>query len=149
MWYYKRFDQLTSEELFIILKERVRVFVVEQNCAYQEVDDEDLTAIHLFHMEDKKLTAYCRLIPLDHQVKLGRVLVPLLYRQKGLGKELVLEAIRFWQKNYPEYPLFAQAQAYLKDFYHEFGFQAISKEYLEDDIPHIDMILTKTDKDNL
>ncbi|MGT2771764.1 GNAT family N-acetyltransferase [Streptococcus marimammalium] len=148
MWYSKHFDQLTSEELFIILKERVRVFVVEQNCAYQEIDEEDLTAIHLFCLKDNKLMAYCRLIPQENQVKLGRVLVPYSFRQKGLGRKLILKAREFWQQHY-QVPLFAQAQAYLKDFYQEFGFESISEVYLEDDIPHIDMILTKTDKDNL
>ncbi|MCU9534264.1 GNAT family N-acetyltransferase [Streptococcus sp. CSL10205-OR2] len=145
MWCFKRFDQLTSEELFIILKERVRVFVVEQHCAYQEIDEDDLTAIHVFSLKDKELMAYCRLIPQENQVKLGRVLVPLLFRQKGLGKKLVLKAIDFWQQHY-KVPLFAQAQAYLKEFYQEFGFETISEVYLEDDIPHIDMILTKNSK---
>ncbi|MCR8967995.1 GNAT family N-acetyltransferase [Streptococcus zalophi] len=131
--------------MFIILKERVRVFVVEQNCAYQEIDEDDLTAIHLFSLKDKELMAYCRLIPQENQVKLGRVLVPLSYRQKGLGKKLVLKAIDFWQQHY-KVPLFAQAQAYLKEFYQEFGFETISDVYLEDDIPHMDMILTKNSK---
>lgn len=142
MWQVKTFDQLTTLELFTILKERVTVFVVEQNCPYQEIDDLDKEALHLFKLDSQdQVLAYCRLIPTASQVKLGRVLVSQEARKSGLGRELVAQALTVCQDKFPDMPVFAQAQTYLQDFYASFGFKAISQSYLEDNIPHIDMLL--------
>lgn len=115
MWNVKTFDNLTTHELFQIYKLRVSVFVVEQDCPYQEVDD---------------------------KVHLGRVIVNPDFRKKGLGNQLVEHAIKFSEANYPNKPIYAQAQAYLQDFYQSFGFQPVSEIYLEDNIPHLDMVLS-------
>ncbi len=141
MWYLKKFDSLTTQELFKIYKARVDVFVVEQNCPYPEVDDADLLALHLFNEENGIIKAYCRIIPEDKYVKIGRVLVNKESRKEGLGKQLITKALGICNEQFPNQSVFAQAQAYLKPFYAFFGFKAISNEYLEDNIPHIDMLL--------
>ncbi|MCK6342473.1 GNAT family N-acetyltransferase, partial [Streptococcus agalactiae] len=114
---------------------RVSVFVVEQDCPYQEVDDKDLICLHGMNWVDGQLAAYYRLIPEDDKVHLGRVIVNPDFRKKGLGNQLVEHAIKFSEANYPNKPIYAQAQAYLQDFYQSFGFQPVSEIYLEDNIP--------------
>lgn len=141
MWTIKPFEQVTTDELFKFLKTRVDVFVVEQECPYPEIDDLDLIAIHFFKTDsDGQIMAYCRLIETDKEMKLGRVLVSQEHRKDGLGRELVAKALDYCAKTYPSKPVYAQAQAYLEKFYGSFGFVATSDVYLEDDIPHIDMI---------
>ncbi|MBF7094789.1 GNAT family N-acetyltransferase [Streptococcus sp. HF-1907] len=142
MWIVKPFNQLNTQELFLIYQARTTVFVVEQNCPYQEVDDDDLSAIHVFDLRDGQIAAYCRLIPTDSQVKLGRVLVSKDFRKDGLGRDLVQKALQVAKQTGFQLPVYAQAQAYLEKFYASFGFKATSEVYLEDDIPHLDMILT-------
>ncbi|HGC6400974.1 TPA: GNAT family N-acetyltransferase [Streptococcus agalactiae] len=142
MWNVKTFDNLTTHELFQIYKLRVSVFVVEQDCPYQEVDDKDLICLYGMNWVDGQLAAYYRLIPEDDKVHLGRVIVNPDFRKKGLGNQLVEHAIKFSEANYPNKPIYAQAQAYLQDFYQSFGFQPVSEIYLEDNIPHLDMVLS-------
>ncbi|KHD43899.1 GNAT family N-acetyltransferase [Streptococcus hongkongensis] len=140
-WCIKAFDQLTRDELFVILKERVAVFVVEQACAYPEIDDLDQHSVHVFKQDSSgQLLAYCRIIPTEEMMKLGRVLTTESARGKGLGHELVATALSYCQENSPHLPVYAQAQAHLQDFYDQFGFKATSEVYLEDNIPHIDMM---------
>lgn len=141
MWIIKPFEELTTRELHLIYKERVAVFVVEQNCPYQEVDNIDLISIHVWKQSEAQLLAYARLIPeLDH-VRIGRVLVPQGERTHGYGQELMQVVLEYAKTHFPELPIHAQAQAYLQDFYASFGFRPVSDIYLEDDIPHIDMII--------
>lgn len=140
MWECKSFSELTLQQLHAIYKLRVAVFVVEQNCPYPEVDDDDLLALHLTKWVNGKPAAYARLIPQQDSIRLGRVLVDQEHRQKGYGRELLQQAISYCRKYYPGQDLHAQAQAYLEDFYHSFGFQPVSGIYLEDGIPHLDMI---------
>lgn len=137
-WHAKRFDELSTQELFEIYHARTAVFVLEQNCAYQEVDHKDLQAVHFFA---KNLTAYCRLIPADDGVHIGRVLVIKEARGAGLARELVQKAMDYCQVYFPNQPIHAQAQSYLQAFYESFGFTAVSAVYLEDGIPHLDMVL--------
>ncbi|WP_429946087.1 GNAT family N-acetyltransferase [Bibersteinia trehalosi] len=139
-WHAKTFAELSSLELFEIYHARTAVFVVEQNCAYQEVDDKDLQAVHLFAKNAKKLTAYCRLIPTDDSVHIGRVLVVNQFRGTGLARELVQKAMDYCSTHFPNQPIHAQAQSYLQRFYESFGFKAVSGVYLEDGIPHLDMV---------
>lgn len=145
MWECKAFSELNVTELHALYKLRVAVFVVEQNCPYQEVDDEDLEAFHLLKWENGNLVAYARLIPGMEAVRLGRVLVAQEWRKRGYGQELLTEAIASCAALFPDRELHAQAQAYLEEFYHSFGFEAVSGIYLEDGIPHLDMVLTKVD----
>lgn len=139
-WNYKKFEELTNYEIFEIFKARCAVFVVEQNCMYQDVDDTDLQAFHLFLTEGKTLVAYCRVYEAEGRMKIGRVLIVSAYRGKGLGREVMLKALDFIAENFPKIPIKIQAQSYLKNFYESFGFQAISDEYLDAGVPHIDMI---------
>ncbi|MDY2947240.1 MAG: GNAT family N-acetyltransferase [Mannheimia varigena] len=140
LWQAKTFEQLTTAELFEIYQARTAVFVVEQNCPYQEVDDKDLEAVHLFAKNAKNLTAYCRLIPSDDDVHIGRVLVAKEARGSGLARELVQKAMDYCREHFPAQPIHAQAQSYLQGFYESFGFKAVSGVYLEDGIPHLDMV---------
>ncbi|EGO8122273.1 GNAT family N-acetyltransferase [Enterococcus faecalis] len=135
--------ELLPLEFLKIIKERVRVFVVEQNCAYQEVDDKDDTARHVYFKSNDKIVAYAR-ITLDQNdttISFGRVLVVKEYRNLKLGKKIVTETIAEIQKLYPTKVIKISAQSYLKKMYESFGFQAVSGIYLEDDIPHISMVL--------
>lgn len=141
IWQLKTFTELSTIELFEIYKLRTAVFVVEQNCPYQEVDNKDLQAVHLFAKNAGNLTAYCRLIPEQDGIHLGRVCVAQHTRGSGLARELVEKAMDYYAVNFPNQAMYAQAQSYLQGFYESFGFQTVSAVYLEDGIPHLDMIL--------
>jgi len=146
MWHLKPFDALTTKELYAILYERTNVFVVEQNCPYLEVDGKDEASYHLFKEEDGVIVAYLRILPPGvsyEQASLGRVLVKQTHRGQGIAQQLVQKGIDFVHTSLGEKTIKIQAQAYLRDFYGSFGFEAISDVYLEDDIPHIDMLLEK------
>lgn len=139
MWHCKSFDELTTLELFRIYKIRTAVFVVEQNCAYPEVDDNDLHALHLFYQKGEEILAYARIIPGESAVHFGRVLVAQLARKGGFGRELVARILAEIERRYSGKPIHIQAQEYLQGFYASFGFKAVSGVYLEDGIPHLDM----------
>ena len=141
MWHIKTFQNLTAFELWKIYQLRVAVFVVEQNCAYQEVDEKDLKALHLFAKNSQKVTAYCRIIPEQDGVHIGRVLVTKEARGTGLAKKLMIQALTVCQQKWQSEKIYVQAQAYLQDFYQSLGFKLISEVYLEDGIPHLDMVL--------
>ncbi|MGT2888075.1 GNAT family N-acetyltransferase [Streptococcus didelphis] len=143
MWHIKGYKELSRDDLFAIYKLRVSVFVVEQNCPYQEVDEDDLNCLHAMNWENQRLVAYYRLIPEQEKnlVHLGRVIVAKDFRGTGMGRDLLSHAITSSKKRYPQAKLHAQAQAYLQEFYETFGFKAVSDIYLEDDIAHLDMIL--------
>ncbi|HJE44547.1 GNAT family N-acetyltransferase [Levilactobacillus namurensis] len=145
----KTFDQLTTHELWALYQLRTAVFVVEQECYYQEVDDDDLTATHLLGTDESgQLTAYARLIPENDHVRIGRVVVAKAARGNGAGRDLVSAAIAAAKAHFPQATqIDIQAQAYLQSFYETFGFQAISDVYLETGIPHLDMVLPLTQQD--
>ncbi|GEO66800.1 GNAT family N-acetyltransferase [Levilactobacillus spicheri] len=142
----KRFDQLTTHELWALYHLRTAVFVVEQACYYQEVDEADLTAVHLLGTDEAgHLVAYARLIPEHDHVRIGRVVVAPAARGKGAGQQLVHEAIAAVKTQFPHaVQIDIQAQAYLQKFYTGYGFQPVSDVYLETGIPHLDMILPLT-----
>ena len=138
------FDQLTPRQLQAIYKLRVQIFVVEQNCAYQDVDDTDLTASHLMGTTaDGQLVAYARLMKEpDDQARFGRIVVSAAARGNGNGQALIRAAIAEIQRLWPATTqINIQAQHYLDRFYRSFGFKPVSAVYLEDGIPHQDMIL--------
>ncbi|PVX32990.1 ElaA protein [Pasteurella langaaensis DSM 22999] len=139
MWQTKTFENLTALELWKIYQIRVAVFVVEQNCPYQEVDELDKSAQHFWLESKGEIQAYCRIINTESAVKIGRVLVLQSARGKGLARELMTKAIELAKQQYPNKSLFVQAQAYLQDFYASLGFKPVSDVYLEDGIPHLDM----------
>lgn len=142
----KTFDQLTTHELWALYELRTAVFVVEQECYYQEVDADDLTASHLLGTDAAgHLVAYARMIPEGDHVRIGRVVVAQDARGHGAGQQLVSQAIASAQKQFPQaVQIDIQAQAYLQQFYAGFGFQPVSDVYLETGIPHLDMILPVT-----
>ncbi|WEV47211.1 GNAT family N-acetyltransferase [Bifidobacterium sp. ESL0690] len=145
----KTTDELNPSELLEIFRERVKVFVVEQHCPYQEVDDKDFTATHVMLQRDGKLAAYTRIIKHDDGVHIsfGRVLVVQEYRGHGYAKQIVSTTLQEIAKRHPGQGVKIQAQSYLKDFYASFGFKSISAVYLEDGIPHVDMVLEKRAQD--
>ena len=130
-------------ELWQIYKRRVDVFVVEQNCPYPEVDDKDLAALNVFAEKDGQLAAYCRIISEDTLIKIGRELVISSFRQMGLGRVLMQQALQVVQQRFPRQEIYIEAQLYLQRFYESLGFHKISDEYWEDGIPHIDMMWCK------
>ncbi|HEY4553178.1 MAG TPA: GNAT family N-acetyltransferase [Bacillaceae bacterium] len=143
-WKLKTFEELTNVELYRILQERVNVFVVEQECPYPEVDGHDFVSRHLFLQDGDKVAAYLRILPKGTtypEASIGRVIVSKDYRKRGLGLELMSRALEFIRENTEDRTVKIQAQEYLRRFYGSFGFQAVSDVYLEDGIPHIDMVL--------
>ncbi|MHA7098812.1 GNAT family N-acetyltransferase [Priestia aryabhattai] len=144
-WKLKKFDDLTNIELYNLLKERTLVFVVEQNCPYLEVDGKDPFSYHLFKEDNGKIVAYLRIVPEDvayQEISIGRVFVKKEYRGQGIADELLKKGLDFILNELKETTVKIQAQEYLRKFYISFGFQAISETYLEDNIPHIDMLLS-------
>ena len=143
-WKLKTFQELTPKELYLILQARVDIFVVEQECAYPEIDGKDDASHHLFLENDGHIAAYLRILQkgtIYEELSLGRVIVRKEYRRNGLGNELITRALEFVRRDLGERVVKIQAQEYLRSFYGSFGFKAISQVYLEDGIPHIDMIL--------
>lgn len=134
--------ELTSTELITIMQARVAVFVVEQNCPYQEVDAKDATATHVMLWQGTKLVAYTRIIPHDdgQHISFGRVLVTKAYRGQQYGRQIVAATLDAISQHYPDQAIKIQAQDYLRDFYGSFGFKPVSETYLEDGIPHVDMV---------
>lgn len=139
----KTFDELTTHELYKILQLRSEVFVVEQNCIYQDIDEKDTKALHLLGFFGTTLVAYARLFkPNDYfeNASIGRVLIKQSFRSKKLGYLLMNQAIAEVLKNYNETSIEISAQEHLKKFYENVGFLQTSESYLEDDIPHIRMV---------
>ena len=141
----KTFQQLDVADLYQILRLRAAVFVFEQNCAYLDLDDEDQAALHLFHRtENQEIIAYARLLqPQQCQGKhcsIGRVVVQEDKRHLKLGKSLMQAAILACHENFPNTTIQISAQTYLTGFYQDLGFVNTGHFYLEDDIPHQEMI---------
>lgn len=138
----KHFNELTTTELYEIIKSRIEVFVVEQNCPYQDVDEKDKLSYHLFYEDKGRVISYIRLIEagISYEVpSIGRVITLKQYRNKGLSRKLLLRGIELIEKLYGEKEIKISAQAHLHDFYKSVGFKQITQSYLEDDIPHIGM----------
>jgi len=146
IWGYKYFDELSTEELYKILSLRNRVFVVEQNCIYNDTDGKDLSCFHLCGYVNNILVAYARIGPpglFYPEPIIGRVVTDPAFRGKGFGKELMKEAIQFINRQFEAKYIKLSAQLYLVDFYEDLGFNQVGEGYLEDNIPHIEMIYPK------
>lgn len=142
-WEIKKFSELDSSELYALLKARVDVFVVEQNSPYPDLDYKDQFAIHIWCEDNNEIMAYCRVFPENikyNEASIGRVLTTKKHRGKQLGKQLVEKAISVIENEYKTSEIRISAQDYLLEFYSEFGFVATSKKYLEDGLPHTEMI---------
>ncbi len=143
-WTYKSFDELTKLELYTILRLRSEVFIIEQHCNYQDVDGKDLKCHHLMAWAGEALVAYTRIVPPGVsfvEPSIGRVLNAAKYRGLGIGIELMQNSIAKVYQTHGKQQIKIGAQLYLKKFYEDLGFVKCSEEYLEDEIPHIDMIL--------
>lgn len=140
----KKFEELDTKELHSILKIRNEVFVVEQNCAYQDCDDFDYQAYHMYLQDEEGMYAYIRIfdkdIIYDDYASFGRVLVTKRHRGEQIGRELVARAVEFIRDELKINNIKISAQEYLTKFYESFGFEVKSEVYLEDDIPHIKMV---------
>jgi ElaA protein len=142
-WQCKFFNDLTSLELYKILQLRNEVFIVEQNCPYQDCDNKDLKAYHFMGWEDSKLVAYTRLldkgISYPDAASIGRVITSFSVRRKSLGKQLMTNSINEIYRLFGNIPIKISAQLYLKRFYESFYFVQYSDAYMEDGILHIAM----------
>jgi ElaA protein len=139
----KAFDELTIHELYQILRLRSEVFVVEQDCVYQDVDNKDQKALHVIGLKGDEVVAYTRVFkPGDYfdNVSIGRVVVRQDQRKYGLGKKIMLATMAAIDQRFPNKPIEISAQSYLLRFYTELGFSAFGEEYLEDGIPHRRML---------
>jgi len=144
IWTYKHFTELTTNELYDILWLRSRVFVVEQNCVYLDVDYKDQKSYHLMGTIDGKLVAYVRILPPGlsfEEASIGRVLTNPDFRGNGHGIELMKLAINKTLEQYNVKAIRIGAQCYLNNFYQNLGFENSGEEFLEDGIPHIEMVL--------
>lgn len=142
-WHTKIFNELTVEELYDILKLRTDIFVVEQNCAYPELDDKDKKCLHIYATVKGKVVASSRIVPpgLSYpQISIGRVAVHPDYRKGGTGRALMQHSIEKIAEEFGEQDIQIGAQCYLRGFYESLGFESASDDYVEDGIPHVDMI---------
>ena len=139
----KAFNELTLTSLYEVLHLRAEVFVVEQNCPYQDVDGKDQKAMHILGYHKEQLVAYTRVFKPGYyfdNASIGRVVVKENARQYGFGKDIMKASIAFIEDTLDLSTIELSAQTYLKKFYNDLGFQEIGEGYLEDDIPHIKMI---------
>jgi ElaA protein len=143
-WSFKKFDILTSSELYSALQLRNEVFVVEQNCVFQDADNKDQDSHHLMGWDNEMLVAYSRIVPpgiaYDSFPSIGRVVTSPKMRRTGVGKILMHQSIEELQILFGKSSIKLGAQLYLKKFYESFGFVQSSEVYMEDGIPHVEMI---------
>ena len=139
----KQFSELNTNELYSLLQLRSEVFVVEQDCVYQDLDGKDKKALHVLGLKNDRLVAYTRIFkPGDYfkEASIGRVVVLESERKHKYGYDIMEASIQAIKVNFNENFIKLSAQVYLKKFYNNLGFKAIGEEYLEDGIPHIQMI---------
>ncbi len=139
----KTFKQLTTDEVYAILQLRSEVFVVEQDCVYQDIDYKDQKALHVLGFKDKNLVAYTRIFkPGDYldNASIGRVIVKENERKYRYGYTIMEASIKAIKDYYNESKIKISAQVYLKKFYNNLGFKETGEEYLEDGIPHMGMV---------
>jgi len=148
-WQCKYFDELSPYQLYALLRLRSEVFVVEQNCIFLDMDDNDAESFHLSGYAGNRLVAYTRIVPpglIYSQASIGRVVTSPLVRRTGAGRLLMEQSLFTIHNLYGSVPIKIGAQLYLKAFYQSFGFVQIGEGYLEDGIPHINMLKEPGDK---
>lgn len=143
MWFQKKYNNLTIEELEQIFRIRQSIFIIEQRSFFEDIDGHDKDAIHIFNKEENDIWAYVRLLIYDDKIILGRVTVKKEKRKNGNGRLLLNEALSYINKHYPNKNIEIVAMSYLRDFYKSLGFKTISDVYYMDDHPHEDMLLAK------
>ncbi|MBQ8195582.1 MAG: GNAT family N-acetyltransferase, partial [Oscillospiraceae bacterium] len=134
--------ELTTMELYRILRARAEIFVVEQDCVYQDLDNKDLNAWHVWYEDEDGVAAYCRVldkgVSYENEGSIGRVIT--VKRGTGLGYKVMMEGIRIAEEKFGQTSLRISAQQYAQGFYEKCGFVRVSEPYLEDDIPHVQMV---------
>ena len=144
-WQWCRLGELSAEQVYAVLAARVAIFVVEQNCAYQELDGLDGEAEHLIVWSGKEVAGYLRVLGPGTRFEdpsIGRIITTQPFRGSGLGREVVAKGLERTRMRYPGRPVRISAQKYLEKFYRDFGFVTVSEPYLEDGIPHVEMLLS-------
>lgn len=139
--FVKGFDELSPERLYALIRARESVFVVEQQCPYPELDGKDFAAWHVWLEEDGAILAYLRVLPKGvsyPEASVGRVLT--LRRGCGLGTKIMEAGLRVAEEKFGPGPIRIEAQAYAVGFYRRFGFRQVSEEFMEDGIPHVEML---------
>jgi len=139
----KTFSELDTEDLYQILRLRSEVFVVEQDCVYQDIDNKDQNAIHLYYKENDQIVAYTRIFKAGDYYEnpcIGRVVVSKKDRGNDLGKKIMIDSMEYIKQNIKGEKIELSAQKYLDKFYKDLGFYKIGEDYLEDGIPHQRMI---------
>ena len=139
----KIFSELNTEELYQILRLRSEVFVVEQDCIYQDIDNKDQKAIHLYFKENDEILAYTRIFKAGYYYEnpsIGRVVVSKKNRGKDIGKKIMIDSIEYIKQNMKGKKIELSAQKYLDKFYKDLGFYKTGEDYLEDGIPHQRML---------
>ena len=139
----KTFSELDTEDLYQILRLRSEVFVVEQDCVYQDIDNKDQNAIHLYYKENNEILAYTRIFKAGNYYEnpcIGRVVVSKKNRGNDLGKKIMIDSMGYIKQNIKGEKIELSAQKYLDKFYKDLGFYKIGEDYLEDGIPHQRMI---------
>lgn len=139
----KTFEELSLQELYDLLQLRSEIFVVEQNCVYQDLDGKDDKAIHVLGFKENKLIAYTRVFNAKdyfEETSIGRVVVSKKERNHKYGQEIMIASIKFIENELNQNTIRISAQTYLKSFYNNLGFYEIGEGYLEDGIPHINML---------
>ena len=139
----KKFNELTIQELYSLLKLRSEIFVVEQDCVYQDLDGKDAKALHVIGIENNEVVAYTRVFKSGDYfdiASIGRVAVHKDRRKYGYGKDIMQASINVVNDKFKEQKIKISAQTYLSRFYTELGFKVIGEGYLEDGIPHIEML---------
>ena len=147
---WKKYIDLSNDELYAILHLRQKVFVLEQNCPYIDADYSDQDALHLLAYRGNDLIGYLRAFRPGIKYEgssLGRIVTEMNYRGLGIGKKITIEGVNFLKKDYPNHEIVISAQHRLEHFYIELGFKSRGKIYLEDDINHIQMFILP-DKNN-
>ena len=135
----KTFSELDTEDLYQILRLRSEVFVVEQHCVYQDIDNKDQNSIHLYYKEKDEIVAYTRIFKAGYYYEnpsIGRVVVSKKNRGKYFGKKIMIDSIEYIRRNIKAEKIELSAQKYLDKFYEDLGFYSKGEEYLEDGIPH-------------
>ena len=142
----KSFSELENKELYELLKLRTDVFVVEQDCPYPELDRKDYKAQHLMMWSEKEIIGYVRILPqgvsYPKDSSIGRVVIKKTYRGLKQGRPLMLQGMKYIKEIWKENSIRISAQKHLSKFYESLGFRQVSEEYLEDDIPHVEMLFS-------
>lgn len=142
-WECKSFNDLSADQMYTILCVRQEVFVLEQECLYLDADGKDRKSFHLMGFDGDEMVAYARIVEPGvsyDEVSMGRILTTKNARGTGAGIELMEEGLREIESLYGKVPVRISAQTYLLKFYQKFGFESTGKEYLEDEIPHTEML---------